>query len=234
MTMNKTTDRRTLIRTMATVAVFCAVAYVCQFVFRIRVFGFLTFDAKDAFMAVGAMIFGPFWGIMMALLLATLEAISIGSTGIIGWIMDFFSSASFVFVAALIYRYRRTMVGAIAALAAAVLSATATMVVLNIFLTPLYVEGATMQSVAAMIPTVLLPFNLTKTLLNAGLVLVLYKPISTALKHAKLVKGDYGALRFDRRSILMLVIGLLVIVACITAFLLLMNGSFEWGSSEST
>lgn len=232
MTLTKKNDRRTVVRTMVTVAVFCAVAYVCQFVFRIRVFGFLTFDAKDAFMAVGAMIFGPFWGIMMALLLATLESISIGTTGVIGWIMDFFSSASFVFVAALIYRYRRTMVGAIIALATAVLSATATMIVLNLFLTPLYMSGATMQSVAAMIPTVLLPFNLTKALLNAGLVLVLYKPISTALKHAKLVKGEVGTLRFDRKSVMMLILGLVVIATCIIAFLFFMNGSFEWGKTE--
>lgn len=228
--MKKTmTDRRTMIRTMVAVAVFCAVAYICQFIFRIRVFGFLTFDAKDAVMAVGAMAFGPVWGFVMSILLATIESITMGETGVIGWIMDLLSSASFVCVAALIYRFKRTMSGAILALSASVLSTTAVMLVLNLFLTPLYLPGATMASVAAMIPSTLLPFNLTKAFLNAGLVLVLYKPISTAMKNAKVVKGEPSSLRFDRKSILMLAIGILLIAACVAAFLLLMNGRFEWG-----
>ena len=123
------------------------------------------------------------------------------------------------------------MSGAIIGLSAAVLSMTASMMVLNLLLTPLYLEGATVASVAGMIPTILLPFNLTKALLNAGLVLVLYKPISTALKHAKVVKGETGSMHFDKKSVLLLVTGLLVIAFCITAFLLFMNGSFEWGNA---
>lgn len=229
--MKKTASNQLQLRTMVAVAVFCAVAFVCQFVFRIRVFGFLTFDAKDAIMAVGAMVFGPVWGFVMALLLSTLESITMGGTGPIGWVMDLLSSASFVCVAALVYARKRTMSGAIIGLSAAVLSMTAVMMVLNLFLTPLYVEGATIESIAASLPTIFLPFNLTKALLNAGLVLVLYKPISTALKHAKVVKGEVTALSFDRKSISMLVLGLLVIAACIVAFIILMNGSFEWGSS---
>ena len=123
------------------------------------------------------------------------------------------------------------MSGAIVGLSAAVLSMTASMMVLNLLLTPLYLDGATVESVAAMIPTVLLPFNLTKAFLNAGLVLVLYKPISTALKHAKLVKGESGTMHFDKKSVILLIAGLLVIAACIAAFLLVMNGSLEWGGN---
>ncbi len=242
-------DRRAAIRTMVTVAVFCAVAFISQFIFKIRVFGFLSFDAKDAVMAVGAMAFGPASGFLMSILLATLESITMGETGVIGWIMDVLSTAPFVCVSAWVYRRKRTMNGAILALAVGVLTAIATMMAMNVVFTPAFmmnmslvdfvripfdeeIRGAyleNMRNVVGMIPTILLPFNVTKAFLNGGLVLVLYKPISTAMKHAKVIKGEPASLHFDRKSILMLVIGILVIAVCITAFLLLMNGQFEWG-----
>lgn len=249
--MKKTmADRRTMIRTMVTIAVFCAVAFISQFIFKIRVFGFLTFDAKDAVMAVGAMAFGPLWGLVMSILLATLESITIGGdTGAIGWIMDILSTASFVCVSAFFYRRKRTMEGAILALLAGVLAGIAMMMAMNVVFTPAFMLNMSLvdfvripfdeeiragylenvRSVVGMIPTILLPFNVTKAFLNAGLVLVLYKPISTAMKHAKVIKGEPTSLHFDRKSVLMLVIGVLVIVACVTVFLILMNGQFEWG-----
>ena len=74
--MSRTRKNRDKILHMAVVAVFCALAYACQFVFRIHV-SFLTFDAKDAIMAVGAMIFGPVWGVVMALVVSLLEFLCI-------------------------------------------------------------------------------------------------------------------------------------------------------------
>ena len=49
--MSKTVTRREKLVRMIVVAVFCALSYACQFVFRIHV-SFLTFDAKDAVMAI--------------------------------------------------------------------------------------------------------------------------------------------------------------------------------------
>ena len=218
--MKNQQQRRETLRTMVAVAVFCAVAYVVQFVFQIHVL-FLTFDAKDAVMAIGAMLFGPLWGLVMTFLVAFLELLSnVSGTGIIGFVMNFLSSTAFVCICAWIYRYKRTMMGAVLGLLAGVVAMTASMMVMNLLLTPLYMEGATVETVAAMIPTLLLPFNLTKSLMNAGLVLVFYKPISMALKKAKVLKGDPGVFRFDRVTIIVLVSGLLLIAACVAVFLL--------------
>ena len=216
---------------MVTVAVFCAVSYICQFMFRIHV-GFLTFDAKDAVMTVGAMLFGAPWGVLMALLVALLEMITLSETGWIGFFMNFLSSAAFAGLAALIYRRRRSMTGAILGLSAGVVAMTVLMILWNLLLTPLYMK-TDIQTVVAMIPTLLLPFNLTKALLNAGLVLIFYKPISTALKKAKLVRGEVGSLHFSRGSLFMLLLGLLLIAVCIVVFVLVMHGSFEWGYAAS-
>ena len=219
------------LRTMVTVAVFCAVSYICQFLFRIHV-GFLTFDAKDAVMTVGAMLFGAPWGVLMALLVSFLEMITLSETGWIGFFMNFLSSAAFAGLAALIYRRRRSMAGAIWGLSAGVVAMTVLMILWNLLLTPLYME-TDLQTVVAMIPTLLLPFNLTKALLNAGLVLIFYKPISTALKRAKLVRGEVGSLHFSKASLFMLLLGLLLIAVCIVVFVLVMHGSFEWGYTAS-
>lgn len=224
--MQNIKNRRQTMRTMVTVAVFCAVAYVCQFVFRINV-AFLTFDAKDAVMTVGAMLFGPIWGIVMSALVAFLEIPNSG-TGWYGFIMNFLSSAAFVCVAAWIYRYKRTMLGAILGLFSAVIAMTALMMLFNLIVTPFYM-GVERSEVAAMIPTLFLPFNAVKALFNAGLVLVLYKPISTALKKAKLVHGEIGTMQFDSKTIAVLVGGVLLVAVCVVVFVFLLNGSFEWG-----
>ena len=186
--MSQTRKSRVKILHMAVVAVFCALAYACQFVFRIHV-SFLTFDAKDAVMAVGAMVFGPVWGVVMALIVALLEFLTISGTGVYGLIMNFASSAAFCGICAGVYRYRRTMTGAVLGLGAAVLGTTALMMVLNLLVTPYYMTGGSVEAVVEILPTLLLPFNLTKTLLNAALVWVLYKPVSVALKKARVIKG---------------------------------------------
>lgn len=210
---------------MVVVALFCALAYVSQFVFRIHV-SFLTFDAKDAVMAVGAMIFGPLWGLVMALLVSTLEFLTISGTGIYGLIMNFASSAAFCTICAGVYRRKRTMTGAVLGLSASVLGTTALMMLLNVLVTPYYMTGGSIATVVALIPTLLLPFNLTKTVMNAALVLVLYKPISVALKKTRILKGGPDRFVWDKTTIRVLVGGLALIVVCVIVFLAALGGTF--------
>ncbi len=222
--MNKTLSRREKLLRMAVVAVFCAMAYACQFVFRIHV-SFLTFDAKDAVMAIGAMIFGPIWGVVMALIVALLEFVSISGTGVYGLIMNFASSASFCAICAGVYRRNRTMTRAIVALAAAVLGTTAIMMVMNLVVTPYYMTGGSVEAVVKILPTLLLPFNLTKTLMNAALVLVLYKPVSVSLKKARILKGGPDSLAFDKKTLAVLIGGLVLIAICVAIFLIVLHGT---------
>ncbi|MBE6660097.1 MAG: ECF transporter S component [Ruminococcaceae bacterium] len=222
--MNKTLSRREKLLRMAVVAVFCAMAYACQFVFRIHV-SFLTFDAKDAVMAIGAMIFGPIWGVVMALIVSLLEFVSISGTGVYGLIMNFASSASFCAICAGVYRRNRTMTRAIVALAAAVLGTTAIMMVMNLVVTPYYMTGGSVEAVVKILPTLLLPFNLTKTLMNAALVLVLYKPVSVALKKARILKGGPDSFAFDKKTLAVLIGGLALIAICVAIFLIVLHGT---------
>ena len=222
--MHTTAKRRENLLRMVIVAVFCALAYACQFVFRIHV-SFLTFDAKDAVMAIGAMIFGPVWGVVMAFLVAFLEFLTLSGTGVYGFIMNFASSAAFTALCAGVYKHKRTMVGAVLGLCTAVLGTTAWMMLLNLIVTPYYMTGGSVKAVAELIPTLLLPFNLTKSLMNAGLVLVLYKPVSLALKKAKILKGGPDKFTFDKKTLAVLIGGLSLIAVCVVIFLVVLHGN---------
>jgi riboflavin transporter FmnP len=226
---------------MVGIGIFSALAFVVSLFVRFPV-QFLTFDAKDAIMAIGSMMFGPLAGVAMSLTVASLE-LTISDTGIYGFIMNVASSMVFTVVSALIYRRLRTMKGAVLGLCAAVLSVTAVMMALNLLVTPYYM-GCSVGDVVALIPALLLPFNLTKATLNAGLVLVLYKPLAVALRKAKVRTGNLTSatlqpaeqkveakpvekFRLDRTTVTVFVSGLLIVALCLAIFLGFLNGSFS-------
>lgn len=210
---------------LVVLAMFCAVAYIGMF-FRINV-SFLTFDLKDAFMTVGAMFFGPVAGITMAAVVALLEFISISDTGVYGLIMNFLSSAVFASVAPIIYKRKRKLSGAIIGLLCSVVCTVGVMMAANLLITPYYM-GVTLEAVEGLIPTLLLPFNLTKSVLNAALVLLLYKPVTTALKASKLVKSSDATNSSNgtkkKYSLLILIISALLIIICLAVFFVFMGG----------
>ena len=194
-------------RRMVAIAMFAALAYACVFILHIKV-AFLTFDAKDAVISVAGLFFGPGAAAVLSLLVATLELITISDTGLYGFLMNFASSATFSVLAATIYTQRKTMKSALLGLSCAVVGTTA--------------------DVAAMIPTLLLPFNLIKAVLNAALVLVIYKPVATALRHTRLATGGAATqpYHFSRRSVFVLLLGLALIALSVVLYLVVLDGTF--------
>ncbi|MBR5922907.1 MAG: ECF transporter S component, partial [Clostridia bacterium] len=180
-------------------AALCALAFASMFVFRIKV-QFLTFDAKDAIIALSSLLLGPFYGVCSAATVALLEFLTVSDTGVYGLIMNFLSSGTFAFTCGIIYKYKRTFSGAVLSVVLSVISVTSVMMLANLFITP-YFMGAPSSAVIALIPTLLLPFNLTKASLSAAITLIIYKPLSTALKRAKLLPRDGESYRFNLRSL---------------------------------
>ena len=168
------------IKKMTAVGMFCALAYVCMLVIKIPV-QFLTLDVKDSLIVLCSLIFGPVSGLFIAVVVPFLELITISGTGVYGFIMNVLSSVTFALTAGIIYRYKKSLTGAVVGLISAVFAVTSVMMLANLFVTPYYM-GAPRAAVVAMIPTVLLPFNLVKATLNAAIVLMLYKPLSVTLK----------------------------------------------------
>lgn len=206
------------------IAMFSALAFVVSLVFRFPVL-FLTFDAKDAVITLAGFIFGPVSAVVTSLLAATIE-LSISDTGIYGFIMNFASSATFSFVASLIYKYKRTFFGSVIAFYGATVVLTLVMIGMNVLVTPFYM-GAPRSAVIEMIPTVLLPFNFAKALMNSAIAMLLYKPVITALRRAKLIKTKDSVSTersrgfFNRFTVYTLIIGLTTLAVAITIFLIL-------------
>ena len=217
------------IKRMTALAMFAALAYVIHFV-HIPV-GFLNLDFKDVVITVCGMYFGPLSGVFLAVLVPILEFVTVSETGPYGLIMNILSSVTFVGVASLIYRFKKTLSGAIVGLVSAVLSMTAVMIVANLVITPYYM-GVSLAEVGALIPKLLLPFNAIKAVLNASLTLCLYKPLTSVLKRTGFGKktpnntteqsGQVTKINTKTRTILVWTIGAIIAIIslCIIFFVL--------------
>lgn len=237
--MKKTTTYKSSnIRNVAAIGLFSAIAFVLCMLFHFKA-AFLTFDLKDSVMTVGAMLLGPVPGLAMSVLVSFLDFLLIPSgTGVYGLLMDIISSASFVCIGSLIYTYRRTMKGAVVGMLSSIFGMTAIMLLANILITPYYM-GATTGEVVALIPTLLLPFNLTKAVFNAALVFILYNPISNAMRLAgfKTVGTAHGEdgptsnvsthQKNGKITAAVTVVGVIVGIAALLYFFLVLNGSFS-------
>jgi riboflavin transporter FmnP len=216
------------------VAMFSALAFVTAMLcgYFPKVAGFLSLDFKDAIIVICALIFGPFAALPIAVLVPLLEMLTISITGWYGLVMNILSSATFVLTTGVIYKYKRSFYGAIAALAAGVFSVAAVMMIANLLITPLYLTyvvgvPSTMSDVAAMLPGILLPFNFIKALLNGAIVLLLYKPVSSALKSSGFVQNktteSNSVKKSKARSVIVSLIALVIIAVSLCVMFLVLK-----------
>lgn len=219
-------DTRFKIRKMTVIAMFCALAYLCVFIFRFKV-SFLTFDVKDSIITIASMLFGPVYGVTISFIVSLLEFITISDTGVYGLIFNFISSATFAGTAGVIYKYKKNVFGALIGLSSAVAFTTAIMLVANLLLTPYYM-GVEVAEVANMIPKLLLPFNLLKTTLNMSLVLVFYKAVSTALRKVYIKESNIKETKNSNKlSFIILAFGVVLFALCILLFIITLDGEFQ-------
>ncbi len=233
MTNKKYIDK---IRYLTLTAMFCAIAYVVMFVLRISgIGGFLTFDIKDAIITVGAMLLGPFTGIIISFLVALLEMITVSGTGHWGALMNFVSSAVFAACASATYNYmpgiRKKMTGAWSGLGISIIAMTISMLGMNLLITPIY-TGLSVQEVANMIVPLLLPFNLIKAVLNAALVMIIYKPVSITLRKSGFHDSIGGEKNreepyFSKHSLIIFLISAVVAAICVFLLIKVFGGSFK-------
>ncbi len=216
--------RKSELRKISVIAMLCAVAYLCMFLFKFKI-SFLTFDFKDAFLAIIAFLYGPIYGVISSVLVAFFEFLSVSDTGVYGFLMNVISSATFAGTCGLFYKYRHTFKGAVFGAIMAVLIMTVVMIIANWIITPFYM-GVDRSQVITMIPILLLPFNLIKGVVNMAVTLILYKPITSALKKTGLIISQSE--KTDRKKFLGLTaISILLIIVCILAIFFIFDGTFQ-------
>ena len=176
-------------RRLTLIAMIAAMAYVIMIVGRIPVVMFLKYDPKDIVIAIGGFMIGPGAAALTSLLVSLIEMVTVSDTGIIGCVMNIISTLAFVFPASMIYHHRRTLKSAAIGLGVGAIAMTCVMLAWNYILTPIYM-GYPRAAVAEMLVPVFLPFNLLKGLLNAAFTMLLYKPVSTALRRSRLIAHE--------------------------------------------
>lgn len=211
-------------RNLVGIAVFSAMAFCVALVTNIPV-GFLTFDAKDAVITVASFIYGPVAAVIMSFITAFLEMITVGNTGPYGALMDFISTASFTVTASLIYKYRRKLSGAIISLGSAAVVYVAVMMIANLFITPLYM-GVSVVQVKALLPKMILPFNVAKALMNSALVMLVYKPVVNLTRRMGLAVSKSSSKKpagkyFNKDTLVMASIAIVALVSAIVIFVVL-------------
>lgn len=176
---------------LTTIAMLSAIAFVIVAVVRIPVVMFLKYEPKDVIITIGGFMMGPIASFIISLVVSLIEMVTISDTGIYGAIMNLLSTCAFACTAAFIYKKKHTLKGAVVGLISATILMTAVMLLWNYIITPIYM-GMPRAAVAEMLPTVFLPFNLFKGAVNAGITLLIYKPVVGALRKARLIESSSG------------------------------------------
>ena len=221
--------QQALTKKLAVLAMLSALAYLVMFVGRIPavpVFpGFvLNYEPKDVIIAIGGFLFGPLSAFAMSAVVSLVEMITVSSTGWIGCVMNIVSTCSFVCTAAFIYHRKRGIKTAALGLAAGLVRMTAVMILWNYFLTPIY-TGMPRDAVAKLLIPAFLPFNLLKGGLNAGVTMLIYKPVTVALRKSRLLPVPENAESVKGRvNIGAILLSCFVIITCVL-FILVFRGN---------
>ena len=210
-------------RQLTLMAMLAAMAYAAMLVTRPlpAVAGFLSYDLKDVIIAIGGFLLGPAQALIITLVVSLIEMVTVSSTGPIGLLMNVLSTAAFVLPAALMYRRSRTLRSAALGLTLGVALMTAVMLAWNYIVTPLYM-AVPRSVVAGMLLPTFLPFNLIKGGLNAGITMLLYKPLSGVIK--RFITPAYQGNEARRRvNPTVTLISAFVVVTCVILFVLMVK-----------
>ena len=141
---------------------------------------FLVYDPADVPIYITAFAFGPAEGLIVTLVVCLIQAFALAGDGFYGFIMHFVATGIVAVIIGLMYKREKTKKRAVTALITGVVVAVVVMCIMNLIVTPAYM-GAPVSAVAAMLPTVIIPFNLVKAGVNSLLTFILYKRISGLL-----------------------------------------------------
>ena len=215
------TAKKINVRQLVILGMFCALAYAVMLLSKmipISVAGFLTLDFKDVIIAIASLLFGPIPGVIISVIVSFIEMITVSSTGPIGLLMNILATCSFVVPMSIIYKNKKKLSGAITGAIVGVLCMTVIMILWNWLITPLYM-GVPRETVVAMLLPVFLPFNLIKAAMNAAATVLLYKPVVTALRKAKLLSPSTGTAPKKTRTVGVTLVSLFILASLILVVL---------------
>ena len=212
------------VRKLVSLGMLCAIAYAVMFLSKVifapvTVAGFLTFDLKDVIIAIGGFIYGPLSAVVISVVVSVIEMFTVSETGPIGLLMNVLATVAFVCPAAFFYKKKHSIPSVVTGLVIGGILMTVVMLLWNYLITPLYML-VPREVVAGMLVPVFLPFNLIKSVMNGALIMLLYTPVVTALRAARLVpehQGGKGKFNYSVTIIGVIVLATGVLLALVLA-----------------
>ena len=164
------------IKTITNISILCVISYILTIFFRIPISSFLKYDPKDIIITLGGLIFNPGICFLVTVIVCFLEMITVGSTGIFGFLMNVLSTLTFSVTVSTIYNKLNNKYSLLIGLMFASIFSALFMVLTNLLIIPFYMK-ITWDLSINLILWVFLPFNILKCLINSLLVLLFYKII---------------------------------------------------------
>lgn len=220
--MKQTTKTKYDVKTLTTMAMIVALAYAAMAVCKLfipKIGGFLSLDIIDAVIGIGGFLFGPVAAVMMIVVEAFIEAITLSTTGWYGFVMNVLSTVLLICPAVIIYRHKGKTSGAVIGLCVGVVFRLLGMIVFNYIVTPMYFKMPR-AAVVDLMPMIAL-FNLVKGTLNAALLMILYPPVSKTLRKIGLVapSKSQGSAEGQKFSYVPLIVSLVVLAGAVLVVL---------------
>lgn len=182
-------------------AVFSAISFVVMYFIELPLFyipvPILKYNPSDIPAIIIGFKFGILPGILVIVFRDILFLFSGKSTFVIGVFMNAASSGIFVFSAALIYKYYKTMLGAISGLLVATAVSAALMLPLNFAVLQLFFPEFMPYLVYFVV------FNVSKGIFNSILTFILYKKLSGLLQGSPEVIRESPDKDLDEQKVLL-------------------------------
>jgi len=216
------TERNTSTRKLTLMAMLAAMAYVAMLITRPlpSVAGFLSYDLKDVVIVIAGFVLGPLPAALITVVVSLIEMVTVSSTGPIGLLMNVLSTLAFALPPSIMYAKNKRLKSAAMGLVAGVVLMTAVMLAWNYIITPLYMAVPRAVVAGMLLPT-FLPFNLVKGGLNAGITMLVYKPVSGALHRAGLLGDSKSASPKRRFNLPATIISAFVVVTSIIVLIIM-------------
>ena len=168
---------------LAKMAMLVALSIVLVFLIHFPIFPavpFLEYDPADIPILMGTFAFGPVAGILLTIVTAVLQGVTVSAqSGPYGIIMHIVATSALVLTSGLIYSKEKTKKRAVIALICGTLAMTVIMIPANLFITPKFM-GMPLEGLLPFMPWIIL-FNFIKAGINSVVTFLVYKKISPFL-----------------------------------------------------
>lgn len=153
---------------------------------------FLEYDMADVPILIGTFLYGPWWGLGLTAVVSVLQWLLVSPGGMwVGAVMHFCATGSYVIAAGLIYKKMHSIKGVLIGMGIGASLQTLMMIPMNLIFTVRFF-GVPYETVVALLPTAIIPFNAIKTVANSILTFLLYKRVSKLFRMEIVKSGKDG------------------------------------------